>query len=387
MHALSAWRGRESFDAPPQLPSAREPTFLLDKIVTLAAPEGNHQYLYDTLGRLERWTEPNATRHRYFFDLDHNRTQKTVNESVVQTLTYAADATDRLLSVNGGAAYTYGPAGEVLTRPGQTLEWEDFGNLKKVTLSAGASVTFDRDALGRIRQRTERDASNAIVSDVRYRFNGSADSPAYETNAAGTLIVKSHLAGPDGLTITYAGNRGGTPTYSYSDIHGNVAAVADAAGTITGGPYSYDPFGNVVGAQVPTPYGFVGRWQKYSDPLAGLVLMGARPYDPVLGRFLSVDPVPGGSANDYDYAFQDPVNVYDLDGRWGWVNWGRQILEPLLNRWGTRVGHAAANLANAARTRWDSYTSAARSGVQRVAVRAVAWVVRRTGPIRVQVGQ
>lgn len=29
-------------------------------------------------------------------------------------------------------------------------------------------------------------------------------------------------------------------------------------------------------------------------------------------RFL---PVEGGSANDYDYAMQDPVNVYDLDGR------------------------------------------------------------------------
>jgi hypothetical protein len=42
--------------------------------------------------------------------------------------------------------------------------------------------------------------------------------------------------------------------------------------------------------------------------------MGARPYDPSLGRFLAVDPVDGGSANNYDYAGQDPVNGYDLDG-------------------------------------------------------------------------
>jgi hypothetical protein len=50
--------------------------------------------------------------------------------------------------------------------------------------------------------------------------------------------------------------------------------------------------------------------------------MGARPYDPALGRFLEVDPVPGGSLNNYDYAGQDPVNGYDLDGRCCWLGLG-----------------------------------------------------------------
>jgi hypothetical protein len=42
--------------------------------------------------------------------------------------------------------------------------------------------------------------------------------------------------------------------------------------------------------------------------------MGARPYDPSLGRFLAVDPVDGGSLNNYDYSAQDPINGYDLSG-------------------------------------------------------------------------
>ncbi|AGM04763.1 RHS repeat-associated core domain-containing protein [Amycolatopsis keratiniphila] len=62
--------------------------------------------------------------------------------------------------------------------------------------------------------------------------------------------------------------------------------------------------------------GWLGQHQRGTEHAGALALveMGARPYSPVLGRFLSVDPVEGGSANDYDYVAADPVNAMDLDG-------------------------------------------------------------------------
>ena len=45
--------------------------------------------------------------------------------------------------------------------------------------------------------------------------------------------------------------------------------------------------------------------------------MGVRLYDPALSRFLQVDPIEGGSANDYDYVGAEPCGRIDLTG----TNW------------------------------------------------------------------
>ncbi len=57
-----------------------------------------------------------------------------------------------------------------------------------------------------------------------------------------------------------------------------------------------------------------------AETLGGTILMGSRVYAPGVGRFLSIDPTPGGNANVYDYCTADPVNCSDLTGNW--PDWG-----------------------------------------------------------------
>jgi hypothetical protein len=48
---------------------------------------------------------------------------------------------------------------------------------------------------------------------------------------------------------------------------------------------------------------------------SGVIEMGVREYVPAIGRFAQRDPIPGGSANAYDYGAADPCNKFDLSGQ------------------------------------------------------------------------
>jgi RHS repeat-associated protein len=52
------------------------------------------------------------------------------------------------------------------------------------------------------------------------------------------------------------------------------------------------------------------------------LIMGAREYSPVLGRFLQRDPYTGGSTNTYEYALNDPWNATDPGGTLSF-SWGK----------------------------------------------------------------
>jgi RHS repeat-associated protein len=80
--------------------------------------------------------------------------------------------------------------------------------------------------------------------------------------------------------------------------------------------YAYSPRGvtrtTVTTETVPQPFQYAGA---YHDP-TGLYHLGARSYDPNLGRFTQPDPS-GQETNQYLYAGGDPVNNTDPTGLFG----------------------------------------------------------------------
>jgi RHS repeat-associated protein len=108
---------------------------------------------------------------------------------------------------------------------------------------------------------------------------------------------------------------GQQPTLQITNLHGDVIAEVEDSPTATwpSPTRETDEFG-APAASAPEPFAWLGAAQRPNLLNGAAVGMGARTYVPELGRFLEPDPVPGGSANAYDYAFQDPVNQSDPAG-------------------------------------------------------------------------
>jgi RHS repeat-associated protein len=107
----------------------------------------------------------------------------------------------------------------------------------------------------------------------------------------------------------------GQVEYLHTDALGSPIARTNQNGVVVSRT-RYEPYGGTALGTVPT-IGFTGH---VNDAETGLVYMQQRYYDPVAGRFLSIDPVTtdantGGSFNRYVYAANNPYKYIDPDGR------------------------------------------------------------------------
>lgn len=223
--------------------------------------------------------------------------------------TYTYNALDQLAGGTGLSGISHSNDGEqtAITGPSPRGSWVfgyDGRGLMKSAASGSNATTWTLDGEARVAKEVKGS------SETRRRFAGQGDVPAWEEDASGN-ITAIYVTGPVGLLASYAS---GVPTFYMSSGHGDVVQTRSLAGALIES-YSYDEYGNLTSAQKPTRYGYTGRWQRERFPDADLIRMGARMYDPLVGRFTSWDPLEGGSLNPYDYAGSDPCNNFDLDGR------------------------------------------------------------------------
>ncbi|NNH09175.1 RHS repeat-associated core domain-containing protein [Cellulomonas fimi] len=162
-------------------------------------------------------------------------------------------------------------------------------------------------------------------------YDGDGDEPSWiAEDLTQPDKVSRYVEGADGNIAVQTAKTGGR-VLQLVDLHGDITATLPIPDDQPNADYTtltrtaFDEFGvpqpltsGATSNAPPARYGWLGAAQRSADTPTGTILMGVRLYTPTLGRFLQVDPVPGGSANAYDYCNADPINCTDLGGTFSW---------------------------------------------------------------------
>ncbi|MFF5711809.1 RHS repeat domain-containing protein [Streptomyces sp. NPDC012756] len=238
------------------------------------------------------------------------------------TRTYAAPApgSHSLLSVSQSGptgtvseSYAYDAAGNTTIRrigaaPEQILEWDAEGHLARTT--QGSQTTGYRyDAGGSRLTRTDSTGTTLYLpagNELKLAKDGTVTGTRYYTVGETTTAMRT----------------GGKLTFLLADHHGTGTTQVDVS-TQELVRRRTGLFGAPRGAQ-PTTWagdrGFVGGTR---DADTGLTHLGAREYDPNIGRFISVDPLMDltdplqldgyGYSHNNPITRSDPTGLYDPD--------------------------------------------------------------------------
>jgi RHS repeat-associated protein len=108
-------------------------------------------------------------------------------------------------------------------------------------------------------------------------------------------------------------------TYYHLDPAGTAVMATDSKGSILW-KESHRPYGDKITKSAAASTNTIGYTGKPHDNETGLSYMGARYYNPAIGRFMSMDPVGFDtdnihSHNRYAYANNNPYRYIDPDGR------------------------------------------------------------------------
>jgi RHS repeat-associated protein len=191
-------------------------------------------------------------------------------------------------------------------------------DLTKSQTQDGITNTYNLDAALRQRERIREGGEEE--GTAIYHYAGGSDAPAWTEELSEGEPTWTRSIGALGGSLGALETSSGEVTLQLANMHGDTIATAaiDPEATELLDTQSFDEFGNPLQSGLLTggkaEYGWLGAKGRRTQLASGVIQMGMRSYVPSLGRFLSPDPVKGGSANAYDYANQDPVNNYDLTG-------------------------------------------------------------------------
>ena len=329
------------------------------------AAEGNitTTYTYDSLGNrttsLTRVQGIIAAQTNYTYNLAHlvtSMTNKNRAGTILSSFAYTYRADGNILTEvdHTGATTTYGydMLGRLVSEVGNSgsrfYTYDTAGNRTQVIIDTATTISYNYNSDGSLASETSSNGSVSETTAYAYDLNGnltaktkgvsvtnyaydvwgnmtSGAGATYAYNAQGLRVAKTVNGETDNFTLV-GGNvwadgttnylRGielisnGTQLYLYN-VRGDVIQLADLSGNVTK-TYDYDAYGNEYARDLgdENPFRYCG---EYYDVETGFIYLRARYYDPMVGRFTTVDPIKDG-LNWYSYCDNNPVNRIDPTG-------------------------------------------------------------------------
>ncbi|MEU4155633.1 RHS repeat-associated core domain-containing protein [Actinoplanes sp. NPDC026670] len=208
----------------------------------------------------------------------------------------------------GTTGYTYDGAGNTETRTiatgTQKLSWNDAGKLATVTTSAGTTTNI-YGPTGDLLLEKNPGSNTLYLGTQQFNLN----------TASNTVTGTRYYVLPGGGSVIRTG-AGSNYTFAFTDLHGTPDFYLD--GTAQSPNWrQYTPYGEARGISMTIPDNRTFL-NKTLNSTTGLIQVGARQYDPRIGRFISVDPLQNLATpqqwNGYSYANNSPATLSDPDG-------------------------------------------------------------------------
>ncbi|HEV7145393.1 MAG TPA: RHS repeat-associated core domain-containing protein [Pedococcus sp.] len=287
----------------------------------------------DASGAAPYWTS-------WIYDAAHRRASETRHGASVSTIdTYGYPAVNAphpnaassvTTQVGTGTPTTanlgYDPTGNTMTTPlpgGATgsLMWDAQSRLATVAVSGVAGTSsnvYAADGTLLVRRASSGVKTLFLDGDTQITY-----TPANGTVPASTTALRVFTF--EGQVVAYRKADGyAGVVFQPPGYQGTALVQTQGSGSASGvAVRRFTPFGAPRGATAGTwelGRGFLGDTSPtaVTDPGSGLVHLGAREYDPVLGRFLSVDPLMDltdpTQFNAYGYADNNPISFSDPAG-------------------------------------------------------------------------
>ncbi|WP_205711069.1 RHS repeat-associated core domain-containing protein [Isoptericola sp. BMS4] len=209
------------------------------------------------------------------------------------------------------SSFAYDASGNTMTRDvageaAQSLSWDVEGELTKVTQTGEADASFVYTADGDRLLRRQGGATTVYLpggQELTLTAGGATRATRYYTWAGQTIAVRTGTTFDDVSTLV--NDHQGTASMSVTNVSAQISRRYQT------------PFGESRGAVPGSWSGDHGFLDKPADA-TGLTAVGARYYDPTLGRFISVDPVMDLTDpqqwHGYAYANNNPVTWSDPTG-------------------------------------------------------------------------